>query len=72
MMAKEKELEEAQSPAQKAAFEKMLAAKKGNKKDDKDDKEEVEEKVEEAVEVVAETPEDQHLRDEILFLAGLK
>tara|TARA_R110002074_G_scaffold35457_6_gene96840 strand:+ start:10962 stop:13394 length:2433 start_codon:yes stop_codon:yes gene_type:complete len=71
-VAEEKELEEAQSPAQKAAFEKMLAAKKGNKKDDKDDKEEVEEKVEEAVEVVAETPEDQHLRDEILFLAGLK
>lgn len=72
-VAEEKELEEAQSPAQKAAFEKMLAAKKGNKKDDKDDKEEVEEeKVEEAVEVFAETPEDQHLRDEILFLAGLK
>jgi len=28
---------EAQSPAQKAAFEKMLANKKGNKKDDKDE-----------------------------------
>jgi len=69
-VAEEKELEEAQSPAQKAAFEKMLAAKKGNKKDDKEEVEE--EKVEEAVEVVAETPEDQHLRDEILFLAGLK
>jgi hypothetical protein len=47
----EEELEEAQSPAQKAAFEKMLAAKKGNKADDKD---EVDESVEETEEVVAE------------------
>ena len=47
----EQELEEAQSPAQKAAFEKMLAAKKGNKADDKD---EVDESVEETEEVVAE------------------
>ena len=45
------ELEEAQSPAQKAAFEKMLAAKKGNKADDKDDEEETDESVEEAVAV---------------------
>ena len=36
----EEELEEAQSPAQKAAFEKMLAAKKGNKADDKDEEKE--------------------------------
>lgn len=44
---------EAQSPAQKAAFEKMLAAKKGNKADDKDDedKDEADESVEEAVAV---------------------
>jgi len=37
------ELEEAQSQAQKDAFAKMLASKKGAKKDDKDDKEELEE-----------------------------
>ena len=90
-------VEEAQSPAQKAAFEKMLAAKKGNKKDDskeeekedvkeedaydgtpeevkklkakeKAEKEEDKKKTEESVE----TPADQHLVDEILFLAGLK
>ena len=51
----EAELEEAQSPAQKAAFEKMLAAKKGNKADDKDDdedKDEVDESVEELEEAI--------------------
>lgn len=38
---KKKDLEEAQSPAQKAAFQKMLDAKKGKKKDDSKDKEDV-------------------------------
>jgi|11_taG_2_1085331.scaffolds.fasta_scaffold00116_10 hypothetical protein len=42
---KEESVNEAQSPAQKAAFEKMLASKKGNKKDDKDDKEAVDEAI---------------------------
>jgi hypothetical protein len=92
-------VEEAQSPAQKAAFEKMLAAKKGNKKDDskEEEKEDVKEedaydgtpeevkklkakekaekeedkKKNESIDTV-ETPADQHLVDEILFLAGLK
>ena len=41
------ELEEAQSPAQKAAFEKMLASKKGAKKDDKADEVEETEELEE-------------------------
>jgi hypothetical protein len=36
---KKKDLEEAQSPAQKAAFQKMLDAKKGKKKDDSKDEE---------------------------------
>jgi hypothetical protein len=36
-LSEEDELEEAQSPAQKAAFEKMLAAKNGGKADDADD-----------------------------------
>jgi hypothetical protein len=39
------ELEEAQSPAQKAAFQKMLDAKKGKKKDAKDDKPEDKDKM---------------------------
>ena len=58
----EEELEEAQSPAQKAAFEKMLAAKKGNKDDDKDEVDEseeavAEEELEEAIMVSAEGAE---------------
>jgi hypothetical protein len=99
-------VEEAQSPAQKAAFQKMLDAKKGKKKDDskEEEKEDVKEedaydgtpeevkklKAKEKAEKeaedkkknestestestdIVETPADQHLVDEILFLAGLK
>jgi hypothetical protein len=48
------EVTEAQSPAQKAAFEKMLAAKNGNKEEATDDEEKVEEATEEDEEEIVE------------------
>lgn len=58
--AEEEVITEAQSPAQKAAFQKMLDAKKGKTEDEDEDKEEVEESIDvhedDAQEVVAEGP----------------
>jgi hypothetical protein len=60
-VAESTEVTEAQSPAQKAAFQKMLDAKKGKTADkDEDDKEEVEESIEE--EIIEEAYDPEHVK----------
>ena len=60
-VAESTEVTEAQSPAQKAAFQKMLDAKKGKTADkDEDNKEEVEESIEE--EIIEEAYDPEHVK----------
>lgn len=70
-LSKLESVEEAQSPAQKAAFQKMLDAKKGANKDDKDD-DEVEEAVTEEPVVEADVELTNDALKTILSLAGMR